>query len=65
MKSQSKEWGYRLSLREKKKNYFIYEYLFEENSVLNVKRFDTLSEEWLEFIKENRSKVDYSISMMW
>ena len=28
----------------------------EENSVLNVKRFDTLSEEWLEFIKENRSK---------
>ena len=56
LKSQSKEWGYRLSLREKKKNYFIYEYLFEENSVLNVKRFDTLSEEWLEFIKENRSK---------
>ena len=56
LQSQSKEWGYRLSLREKKKNYFIYEYLFEENSVLNVKRFDTLSEEWLEFIKENRSK---------
>lgn len=52
----SKEWGYRLSLREKKKKYFVYEYLFEENSVLNVKRFDALSEEWLEFIKENRSK---------
>ncbi|MBC5682373.1 DUF3990 domain-containing protein [Ruminococcus hominis] len=34
----------------------MYEYLFEENSVLNVKRFDALSEEWLEFIKENRSK---------
>ena len=45
-----------ISLREKKKKYFVYEYLFEENSVLNVKRFDTLSEEWLEFIKENRSK---------
>ena len=30
--------------------------MFEENSVLNVKRFDALSEEWLEFIKENRSK---------
>ena len=52
----SKEWGYRLSLREKKKKYFVYEYLFEENSVLNVKRFDALSEEWMEFIKENRSK---------
>ena len=30
--------------------------MFEENSVLNVKRFDALSEEWMEFIKENRSK---------
>ena len=30
--------------------------MFEENPVLNVKRFDALSEEWLEFIKENRSK---------
>jgi hypothetical protein len=56
LQSQSKEWGYRLSLREKKKKYFVYEYLFEENSALNVKRFDALSEEWLEFIKENRSK---------
>ena len=56
IKEDSKEWGYRLSLREKKKKYFVYEYLFEENSVLNVKRFDALSEEWLEFIKENRSK---------
>ena len=56
LQSQSKEWGYRLSLREKKKEYFVYEYLFEENCALNVKRFDALSEEWLEFIKENRSK---------
>ena len=56
LQSQSKEWGYRLSLREKMTKYFVYEYLFEENSVLKVKRFDTLSEEWLEFIKENRSK---------
>ena len=54
--SQSKEWGFRLSLREKKKRYFVYEYLFEENSELSVKRFDALSREWLEFIKENRIK---------
>lgn len=33
-----------------------HEYLFEENPALNVKRFDVLSEEWLEFIKENRNK---------
>ena len=31
-------------------------YLFEEAPVLNVKRFDRLDEEWLEFIKVNRSK---------
>ena len=56
LKTQSKEWAYRLSLREKKKSYFIYEYLFVENQSLRVKRFDSLNKEWLEFIKENRSK---------
>lgn len=53
---QSKEWAYRLALREKKDKYFIYEYLFEDNETLNVKHFDSLNEEWLEFIKENRIK---------
>lgn len=54
LKSQSKEWAYRLSLREKKKKYFVYQYLFMESSELRVKRYDSLSKEWLEFIKENR-----------
>lgn len=35
---------------------FVYEYLFLESAALKVKRFDSLSKEWLEFIKENRSK---------
>ena len=56
LRGQSKEWAYRLSLREKKKDYYVYEFLFEEASVLKVKRFDRLNEEWLEFIKSNRSK---------
>ncbi|MCI9136000.1 MAG: DUF3990 domain-containing protein [Lachnospiraceae bacterium] len=56
LKSQSKEWAYRLSLREKKKPYFVYEYLFTENTSLKVKRFDSLSKDWLKFIKENRIK---------
>lgn len=56
LKEQSEEWAYRLSLREKKKAYFVYEYLFLESAALKVKRFDSLSKEWLEFIKENRSK---------
>ena len=56
LKSQSKEWAYRLSLREKRKDYYVYEFLFEEVPALKVKRFERLNEEWLEFIKKNRSK---------
>lgn len=56
LQSQSKEWAYRLSMREKKNNYYVYEFLFEEADLLKVKRFDRLNEEWLEFIKANRSK---------
>ena len=48
--SQSKEWAYRLSLREKKDRHYVYEFVFEEAASLRVKRFDTLNEEWLEFI---------------
>lgn len=56
LQEQSREWAYRLSLREKKTAYYVYEFLFEEAPALRVKRFDTLNEEWLEFIKQNRSK---------
>lgn len=56
LQSQSEEWAYRLSLREKKNDYYVYEFLFEEAPALKVKRFDWLNEEWLEFIKANRSK---------
>ena len=56
LETQSKEWAYRLSLREKQNQYFVYEFIFEESPSLKVKRFDTLNEEWLNFIKLNRSK---------
>lgn len=36
--------------------YFVYQYSFEEDSSLGIKRFDGLNREWLEFIRENRSK---------
>lgn len=65
LQEQSREWAYRLSLREKKTAYYVYEFLFEEAPALRVKRFDTLNEEWLEFIKQNRSngglQHDYDI----
>ena len=56
LEKQAKEWGYRLSLREKKKQYYVYQYIFRESYNLRVKRFNALDKEWLEFIKENRSK---------
>ena len=36
------------------KNY-VYKYVFEESDDLKIKHFDSLSKEWLEFIKSNRS----------
>lgn len=56
LEKQAKEWGYRLSLREKKKQYYVYQYIFRGSDNLRVKRFNALDKEWLEFIKENRSK---------
>lgn len=55
LEKQAKEWGYRLSLREKKDKYYIYRYIFRETASMKIKRFDSLNREWLEFIKKNRS----------
>ena len=56
LEEQAKEWGYRLSLRERGEKYYLYQYIFRETENLHIKRFYTLDGEWLEFIKENRSK---------
>lgn len=55
LERQAKEWGYRLSLRMKQKQYYVYQYIFSETKDLKIKRFDSLNKDWLEFIKENRS----------
>lgn len=56
LEQQAKEWAYRLSLREKTKQYYVYQFIFQEIDALKIRRFDALNKEWLEFIKENRSK---------
>lgn len=56
LEQQAKEWGYRLSLRERKDRYYIYRYIFREGTSMKVKRFDSLNKEWLEFVKKNRSE---------
>lgn len=56
LKRQAKEWGYRLSLRERAERYYLYQYVFRDRKGIRIKRFHALDKEWLEFIKENRSK---------
>ncbi|MDE7404795.1 MAG: DUF3990 domain-containing protein [Lachnospiraceae bacterium] len=56
LENQAKEWAYRQSLREKKSTYYVNQYSYEENSALRIKKFNGLTKEWLEFIRENRSK---------
>ncbi len=56
LKKQAENWADKQSLRLGKEKYYVNEYIFEEDLSLNVKRFDTLNEEWLEFVKDNRNK---------
>ena len=56
LEKQAKEWAYRLSLRNKTSKYYVMKFIFTENDSLKVKRFNALNKEWLEFIKENRTK---------
>lgn len=56
LESQAKEWAFRLSQREKSNIYYVYQYIFNENEQLKIRRFDNLNKEWLEFIKQNRSE---------
>jgi len=56
LEEQAREWAYRLSLRTHSRVYYVMKFLFVDDGNLKIKRFDSLSKEWLEFIKENRSR---------
>ncbi|MCD8148437.1 MAG: DUF3990 domain-containing protein [Clostridiales bacterium] len=56
LEEQARDWAYRLSLRNHAKKYYVMKFLFAENVGLKIKRFDSLNKEWLEFIKDNRSR---------
>lgn len=53
---QARQWAYRLALRNHRNKYYVYKYCFVDDTDLNIKRFDLLNEEWLEFVKDNRFK---------
>lgn len=56
LEKQAKDWAYRQMLRNGNSKNYVYKYIFEESEDLKIKHFDSLSKEWLEFIKLNRSK---------
>lgn len=56
LEKQAKDWAYRQMLRNVNSKNYVYKYVFEESDDLKIKHFDSLSKEWLEFIKLNRSK---------
>jgi hypothetical protein len=58
LQNQAKDWAALLFKRYGGDGVFVYEFAFEINDRLNVKQFDGLSEEWLEFIRDNRVKGD-------
>ncbi len=56
LEGQAKEWAYRLHLRKRTSKHYLMRFAFQENNDLSVKRFYAMDTEWLDFIKENRSK---------
>ena len=56
IQSQAEAWAKNIALRNGMKTCFVYVYEFTFDDSLKHKHFDGLNEEWLEFIKENRSK---------
>ena len=56
LESQAKNWAHRLYMRNFSGGEYIYQYVFHQTDDLKIKRFTTLDAEWLDFIKENRTK---------
>jgi hypothetical protein len=58
IENQAKEWAEALSFRKKKDGMFVYEFELTNLESLQLKIFDGISREWLDFVKENRTKGD-------
>ena len=54
LQNQAKDWAETLFDRYGGDGVFVYEFDFDFAENLTVKKFDGLTEEWLDFIKENR-----------
>lgn len=56
LQNQAKDWAETLFDRYGGDGIFVYEFDFQINENLILKKFDGLTKEWLNFIKENRIK---------
>ena len=54
LETQAVQWGRKLAQRERKNNYYVYQYQFMPKPDLRIKRFYGMDLNWLEFIKTNR-----------
>ena len=58
LQNQAKEWAEVLYVRYGGDGIFVYEFDFEIKDDLQIKTFDGISEEWLNFVRDNRIKGD-------
>jgi hypothetical protein len=58
LQSQAKDWADVLFARYGGDGVFVYEFELQIGNDLQIKNFDGISEEWLNFVKDNRIKGD-------
>jgi hypothetical protein len=56
IKKQAEEWAIKMSNRYRNKYKYIYTFELDITDDMKIKRFDGLTEGWLEFVMENRTK---------
>ena len=54
LQNQAKDWAETLFARFGSEGIFVYEFEFEIKKDLNIKQFNGISEDWLNFIRDNR-----------
>jgi hypothetical protein len=54
LQNQAKDWANTLFVRYGGDGMFVYEFEFETNDDLSIKQFDGITEDWLNFVRDNR-----------
>jgi len=55
LQNQAKDWAETLFARFGGDGIFVYEFAFEPNENLSIKQFNGISEDWLNFVRDNRT----------